>query len=148
MKVQNSRLHLAARRGELLAELFFQELDPVFVSRPTTQEIGYDLLVGFANEKAGINTFGIEVKTTERPLGSHFPISRHVFNRLAHSNVPGLLLVADVKRNRLYYAWLRSKGSQNGGDTILIPLVEINEITKRELKKQFEKAHDGVTIAG
>ena len=104
MTARNTRSGLAGRRGEIMAELFFQELDPLFVSRPTTEDIGYDLLVGFRNEKAGINTIAVEVKSTEQLLEPRFSIQRSAFNRLVHSNVPALLLVADVKQNRLYYA--------------------------------------------
>lgn len=128
---------MAHYRGELMAELFFQELDPVFLTRPTTTDLGYDLLVGFSNQKSGINTFAVEVKSTEHTPKSHFPMHRGVFDRLAHSNIPSLLLVAEVKQRRLYYAWLRPNGAKHRGDSISIPLVEINDATKEELKSQF-----------
>jgi hypothetical protein len=149
MSNQNSRSqsNLVGRRAELLAELFFQELNPLFLSRPT-RDCGYDLLVGFNNENAGINTFAVEVRATAQPLESYYPIRRSVFNRMAHSNVPGLLLVADVKRNRLYYAWLRASEMTGRGDTIAIPVVEINQRTREKLKKQFEAANSGVAAVG
>jgi hypothetical protein len=138
---------LTSRRAELLAEVFFQELDPVFISRPT-QDVGYDLLVGFRNEKAGINTFAVEVKATERPPGSRFPLPRKVFNRIVHSNVPGLLVVADVKKNQLYYAWLRSSDGEGNATTISVRVVEINDATKNELLGQFRRADARVAAAG
>ena len=120
----------------------------MFISRPPIKDVGYDLLVGFSNDKAGVNTFSVEVKSTEEPPSElRFPIPRSVFNRIAHSNVPGLLLVADVKRNQLYYAWLTSGGSNGGGHTVSIPVVEISETTKKKLKNQLRKAN-GVEAAG
>jgi hypothetical protein len=150
MSGQHSRSpsHVAARRGELLAELFFQALDPVFVSRPTSDVLGYDLLVGFANDKAGVNTFAVEVKTTEHPAGSHYPIERRAFDRLAHSNLPSLLLVVDAKRSRFYYGWLRSLEAKSRSTTVQVPVVEINDTTKEELKRQFQRADGGVAVAG
>ena len=43
-----------SRRGELLAELFLQDLHPSFVAKPTA-DFGYDFFVGFPNTHGGIN---------------------------------------------------------------------------------------------
>jgi hypothetical protein len=146
MSSQNSGSHIAARRGELMAELFLQELNPLFVSRPT-EDFGYDLLVGFLNKKGGTNTFAVEVKSTDHQPGTRFQLPRRAFERFAHSNIPGLLLVVDVKQNRMYYAWLittKAAGSIN----VSIPLTELNDVTKKELQMQFEAADSGVAAAG
>src|SRR5688572_9816621 len=107
MTDKNSRSELVERRGELLAELFLQELDPVFLSRPTSPaDLGYDFLVGFVNSEGGTNTFAVQVRATEGPVSSPYPVPRQSFDRLTRSNVPGLLLVVDAKQNQLHYAWL------------------------------------------
>jgi hypothetical protein len=149
MSIQNFQSHsnLVGRRAELMAELFLQELDAAFVSRPT-QDFGYDLLVGFPNERAGINTFAVEVKATTKPVGSRISIPRRAFDRIAHSNVPGFLLVADVKQNKLYYAWLKSNEANSRGGSVSIPLVEINQKTREELRRQFHRANGGAAVAG
>jgi Domain of unknown function (DUF4365) len=152
MNVQSARANLTrsdliARRGELLAELFLQELDPAFISRPTTPDFGASLLVGFRNEKAGINMIAVQVKSTEQLPGPRFPIPRSTFNRIAHSNLPNLLLVVDVKQSRLHFAWLRPGRTGGRGTTILIPLIEITEITKAELKRQLKSASGEVGAA-
>jgi uncharacterized protein DUF4365 len=128
-------------RSELLAELLLEGFGPVFLSRPTSPEVGYDFLVGFANHKHGVNTFAIEVKSTERPPGTHFRVQRTMFNRFVRSNVPGLLIVADVKSDRLYYAWLRSTDSNGSGNTVSVPIVELNDATKASLERQLKSAN-------
>src|SRR5690349_13427533 len=115
---KNAQADFVERRAELMAELFLQDLHPQFLSRPTAGDLGYDLLVGFANPQGGTNTFAVEVKSTEREPPGKFPLSRREFNRLAHSNLPGLLIVADVKQNQLYYAWLRDQESHSASKTV------------------------------
>jgi hypothetical protein len=146
MSSKPSRSQFIARRGELMAELYLEELGPQFVSRPA-QDVGYDLLVGFLNDKGGINTFAVKVESTELPPGARFHLLRRTFDRFAHSNIPGLLLVADVKQNRLYYAWLTPKKS-TGSSRISIPLIELNDENKNELQEQFVAAEGGVVVAG
>ena len=140
MSTTTSRSQLIGRRAELLAELFLQELEPAFISRPTTQDLGYDLLVGFPNERSGINTFAVQIKATEKPPGSRIAIPRSVFDRITHSNLPGLLLVADVKQNRLYYGWLKSNNANNGGQAVQIPIAKADETAKKELGRQLKNA--------
>ena len=148
MSTRTGRSQLAGRRAELLAEVFFQELEPTFIARPPTPQVGYDLLVGFRNEKSGINTFAVEVKSTEEPVGPRFAIQRTIFDQIAYSTVPGILLVVDVKRNRLYYAWLRPNGKARGTPTVSIPVTEITEATKADLRRQLRSADGVVAAAG
>jgi hypothetical protein len=130
-----------------MAELFLQELEPAFISRPTTDRVGYDLLVGFTNERGGINTFAVEVKGTEQPPSGPFSLTRTIFERFAHSNIPGLLLVADVKHNQLYYAWLNASSRMSGTANVSIPLMMLDEESTGELTAQL-RAVDGVPAAG
>jgi hypothetical protein len=148
MSARTDRSSLPARRAELLAEVFFEELKPEFVARPPTPDVGYDLLVGFRNEKSGINTFAVEVKSTEEPVGPRFPLPRTTFDRLAHSNVPAILLVVDVKRNQLYYAWLLANGEKRGTPTVSVPLTELTDATKPVLLRRLQSANGAVAAAG
>jgi hypothetical protein len=129
-----------------MAELFLQELEPEFISRPTSADVGYDLLVGFTNRKRGINTFAVEVKATERPPAGRFQIMRHTLDRFANSNIPALLLVADVKQNQLYYAWLSAR--KVSGVSVSIPLTVLDETAKAELRAQVRAPNAGVSAAG
>ncbi len=65
MSEAKSRSLYVERRGELLAELFLQDLNPEFVAR-ATGDVGYDFLVGFRNSRGGVNNISGVVKTTER----------------------------------------------------------------------------------
>lgn len=129
------KAEIMGRRGELLAELFLQDLGAEFVARPTA-DLGYDFFVGFNNSDGGLNVAAVEVKATERPVKSRFPIEKRVFRRLANSNIPVLLLVVDVKENQLFYALPDdcTAGEDPGGNTVSIPLTLVDETTKRELR--------------
>ena len=103
MTTKKSKAHIIERRGQLIAELFLQDLNPSFVARPTS-DFGYDFLIGFPNTGGGINNCAVRVEATERPVPPRFPIDAETYRLLAHSNIPALLIVADVKRNRLFHA--------------------------------------------
>src|ERR1035438_171961 len=104
MKMTPSHAGLVGRRSELMAELFLQELEPKFLTRPTL-DLGFDFLVGFENQGGGVNTFAVEVKGTENSISSSFSLDKRSYRRLVNSNVPGFLLAVDVKQNKLFYAW-------------------------------------------
>ncbi|WP_437905052.1 DUF4365 domain-containing protein [Sorangium sp. So ce327] len=132
---------LVARRGELMAELFLQGLDPLFVGRNSV-DLGFDFIVGFRNPRGGLNLVAVEAKATGRPVKSKFQISRHLHDILSKSNVPGLLLVVDVKTNRYYCAELtsRKEDEYKGKDTISVPVVELNEESRIALAKRLSSA--------
>jgi hypothetical protein len=132
------RNHDVDRRGELLAELFLQDLGPEFLARPTF-DFGYDLLMGFRNSRGGLNNVAVVVKATERPVQARYTVSRRDFERWANSNIPVLLLVVDVKNNRLFHTWPTPDIARDtgGSGTISIRLTEIDESMKETLRRQF-----------
>lgn len=138
MTIERSKPYIIGRRAELIAELFLQDLNPYYVAKPTN-DVGYDLFVGFPNTRGGINNFVVEVKATERPVPSRFPIQRKLYELLAHSNIPALLLVVDVKQNRLFYAWLTPPSIEGRRDshTIMIPVTEVSGAVKEELRQKL-----------
>jgi PAS domain-containing protein len=137
MSVTKSRAELVARRAELTAELFLQDLDPVFVAQPSP-DLAFHFFVGFTNPRRGINLTAVEVKSTERQVHDRFPIHKRLYQRLANSNIPVLILVVDVKQNRLYYSWPTQEISgSTTSNTIGIPLTEIDDNTKKELRNRL-----------
>ncbi|MGB8259750.1 MAG: DUF4365 domain-containing protein [Terracidiphilus sp.] len=138
MKTASSQASTVGRRSELLAQLFLQDLQPKFLTKPTL-DLGFDFLVGFNNTEGGVNTFAVEVKGTERSIESFFPVEKRLIRRLANSNVPGFLLAVDVKRNRLFYAWPERDDAElyHGQGRVSLPVTEINERTTPALRKRL-----------
>lgn len=130
---------MVGRRGELMAELFLQDLNPSFVAKPTS-DFGYDFYLGFQNPNGGINNYAVQVKATSNPVPPQFPLNTKLFKLLTHSNIPGLLIVADVKQNKLFYAWLtpeKGNADQEGKNIVRIPVTEVNDSVKEELRKKL-----------
>jgi hypothetical protein len=141
MKNMNSNAQMIGRRGELIAELFLQDIGAEFIARPQA-DLGYDFFVGFQNSKGGTNTIAVQVKATGQPLMRHFEMDKRSFDRLAHSNLPILLLVTDVKQNRLSYAWITPDivtGKRSSG-SVRIAITEVDDSSKNELRRQLAGA--------
>lgn len=129
---------LTMRRGELMAEIFLQELGALFVARPNFNDIVFDFIVGFKNKKGGINTTAVEVKSTSRPVTNSFVIKKKLYNNLAHSNIPAILLVVDVKNNQLYYSWpSEHQGASSLKDSVRIPVSIIDSEVKDSLSRKM-----------
>ena len=94
-------------------------------------------MVTFRNSRGGINSFGVEVKSTDQAVQLSFGIGRKTYNQLAYSNTAILLLFANVKQNKLYFAWIDKRRAQSGAATVMIPLTLINERTKMELRRKL-----------
>jgi hypothetical protein len=129
------------RRGELMAELFLQDLEPETIVRPKS-DLGLDFLVTFRNSKGGTNSFAVEVKSTGQDVQRSFGIDRKIYERLAHSNIPTLLLVANVKQNKLYSAWIDRHRSQSGARTVMVPVAPIDDRTKTELRRKLTASEE------
>lgn len=136
--IRKSQAEIVGRRAELLAELFLQDLGAAFVSRPT-DDTGIDFIAAFPNGYGGTNLSAIEVKATEQPVGDFFVLDKKWYQRLAHSNVPLLLLVVDAKHNRLYYAWPSEAGVQPKTDirSVRIPIAPVDEETKQQIRERL-----------
>jgi hypothetical protein len=136
MTEKRANTSVVARRAELLAELFLQSLKPSFLGRPNS-DVGFDFLIGFANAKGGVNTFGVEVKGTDRAVPNRFSIDRSTYRRVANSSPPAFVLVVDVKQNRLFYAWPDQHVNPSNGSKIDLDLTEIRAENQGELRKQL-----------
>jgi hypothetical protein len=136
MNDTRAQAHVVGRRAELLAELFLQDLGAEFVSRPTG-DTGIDFVVGFPNGHGGTNLSKVEVKATERPVGDSYPLDTRHYKRLAHSNVPALLLVVDAKRNQLYYAWPDDEEVNSSVRAVKIRVTPVNEEVKEQIRERL-----------
>lgn len=136
--VSTAPAKLVARRGELIAELFLQELEPAFVAQPET-DFAYDFFIGFSKPDGGLNTYAVEVHATAQPVNGKFRMPAEQYRRLANSNIPVLLLIVDVKRNRLFYAWPDADSAQAAQNAVVttVPVTEINDKTRANLRKRL-----------
>jgi len=128
-----------ARRAELMAELFLQDLRPSFLVQPTF-DAGYDFLMGAPNTKGGTNHFVVQVKTTVAPILGPFRITLKSYVSLAYSNIPAMLLVVDVKNNLLYFAW-PAPGLErtDKARTISVGLRKVDDSVKSDLRSEIRK---------
>jgi len=106
---------LKLRRAELMAQLFLQDLG---ASVWSTGERGpFDFIAVFRTADHKLRIVAIEVKASEHVSGTkfRFQASREQAHAVRHSNVPLLVLVADVKSNKLYYGWAADIRTQESG---------------------------------
>ncbi len=139
MNNTKSYAEINARRAGLLVELFLQDLGATFVSDPRS-DTGYDFIVAFPNGKGGTNFSAVEVKATDRPIGHFYSLDKKWYTRLAHSNVPSLLLVVDAKQNRLYHAWPGEgdvKTLNSDARTVRVPVVPIDDTVKEQIRERL-----------
>ena len=138
MNNTRSQAEIVGRRAELLAELFLQDLGATFVSRPT-DDSGIDFIVAFPNGQGGTNLSAVEVKATEHPVGEFYALDKKWYRRLAHSNVPSLLLVVDAKHNRLYHAWPSEAEPKLNSDirTVQVRIAPIDEEVKEQIRERL-----------
>lgn len=126
---------LIDRRSELLAELFLQDLGPKFVARPST-DFGFDFFVGFSNSHGGVNLVTVEVKSRQTTEPTQ-QLRASTYNLLANSNVPGLVLVIDVKSNRVLYHLVPPARGVLRKQNVTVPLIEVDDAQREYLKRLF-----------
>lgn len=136
----SDRTKMVGRRGELLVELFLEDLQAEFVAQAEhSRGLGYDFFVGFRNQHGGVNTCAVVAKATEQPVGDRFRFPKRAYDQLSHSNIPVLLLVANVKDNRLYYAWIAPEDVERREDATVVPVpvTEIDDAAKQSIRNRL-----------
>jgi hypothetical protein len=133
MTAKNTHASFIGYRGELMAELFLQELKPVSLLRSPGGSVGFDFLVTFSAKDGGVNSFAVEVRSSDRAIPSRFPVDARAFHRLVASNIPGFFLIADVKQNRMFFSWPDPRAAKTEAKvgTVRIPVTELTESNKK-----------------
>jgi hypothetical protein len=137
------RQRLIQRRGQLFVELFLGDLKPAFAIRaPDEADAEHGYLIGFTNRHGGTNICVVEYKATDRLVASPYPLTASDRARLTHSNVPVLFVVVDVFRNQLFCGWPEDLITASGkpSNRTTIPVTEVNEKVKRDLRRRLSKA--------
>ncbi len=134
------------RRAELLAELFLQELGPDYLAQASGPGNPFDFLATFVAPHGTSRSIGVEVKATQREIGSHFRLSspESAIRGWQNSNIPVLLVVVDVKRSKVFFNWAQAIGesaSPAGASRktagFAIPLREATDEEKERLKREL-----------
>lgn len=142
---------LVERRGELITELFLDELQPgAIVAQPSNRDVGYDFLVNAKNRLGGINTYAVQYEATDQPISATYRVTRDLFDRMTYSNIPMLFLVVDVKRNEIYYALLESDKTSRQSKLRHVPieLKRIDETETVRLRKRLASIPQSRVLAG
>ena len=136
---------LLGRRGQLLAELFLQDLKPQHLLEVTTPRAAYDYFVGFKTKSGATVTIAVEVKATQHPVRDHFMLitTRSHLDTLTRSNLPVLIIAVDVKKNQLFFSWASDIDPHKSSELrnhcrINLPVKEANDATKAELLARIE----------
>jgi hypothetical protein len=133
-------------RGELLAQIFLEDLNPISVSHTEHNSL-FDYTVTFAAPNGGLRLIAVEVKATERPIKDKYVFGADVVRRLSNINVPVLILVVDVKNNAIYYTWARTAAKllpQNADTTTVHVAVKRADEHKEKLLQEILGMSQGV----
>ena len=103
---------LIGHRAELLAEMFLADCGASVTRSPSG---GFDFLAFFSPSEDDLQVIAVEVKSTESPIPKELAIDSKLLKRAARSNIPVLLLVVDVKQNKLGFAWIDQFASRANG---------------------------------
>ena len=103
-------------RGELLAGVFLLDLNPEYLGRAIKQPAAYDYLATFKFSNDRLVTISVEVKATEKPLNDRhiLLLPRRQVEAMRSSNIPFLIVVADVIRNIIGFNWATALEDMGG----------------------------------
>ena len=77
----------------------------------------------------------VEVKGIEAPPGAgRVAVPAPQYHRLAHSNLPGLLLAVDVKHNEHYFAWPPPGLAGPAAKSVRVPVRLLDDAARDELR--------------
>src|ERR1700742_4996815 len=99
-------ISIKTRRAELLVEGFLDALAPLHFVEVAGDSLGYNFMVAFKKPDGGLKHCAIDVKQTDSILTGDFCFnSGRRFLELMKSDIPTAIVIADTKRNQLYYGF-------------------------------------------
>jgi hypothetical protein len=141
MPRQNPLASIVGHRASLLAELFLNELGATVLRIPDAREIPLDYVAVFQHDDRATAIVGVEVKGTERLENGHFSMRQQWISEAQHWNIPVLLLVVDVKDNRVFYTFadeLERQPSRARVANVQISVLNATENKDRLLQRVFQ----------
>jgi hypothetical protein len=97
------------KRGELLTKQFLFEIEPDdLIYTGDHADHFFDYMALFLKPDGSPVTIAIAVKATEEEVEGVYPFKVSDLEKFKNSNIPVLILVIDVKRNKFFLNWAKN----------------------------------------
>jgi hypothetical protein len=134
------------KRGELLTKEFLFEIEPDdLIYTGDHADHLFDYMALFLKPDGSPVTIAIAVKATEEEIEGAYPFKVSDLEKFKNSNIPVLILVIDVKRNKFFLTWAKNaivtgqKESLNSEQFISVPLRQGTPEEIQKLKQEIIK---------
>ena len=132
------------KRGQLLSQEFLFELAPKqAIYTGDEPDHLFDYMALFPKSDGSLVTIAIAVKATEEEIEGVYPFKISDLEKFKNSNIPVLILVIDVKRNKFFLNWAKNaivsekKESLNSEQFVSIPLRQGTPEDIQKLKQEI-----------
>jgi hypothetical protein len=97
------------KRGELLTKEFLFQIEPDdLIYTGDHADHLFDYMALFLKPDGSPVTIAIAIKTTEEEIEGVYPFKVSDLEKFKNSNIPVLILVIDVKRNKFFLSWAKN----------------------------------------
>jgi hypothetical protein len=132
------------KRGQLLSQEFLFELAPKqAIYTGDEPDHLFDYMALFPKSDGSLVTIAIAVTATEEEIEGVYPFKVSDLEKFKNSNIPVLILVIDVKRNKFFLNWAENsiaseeKDSLNLEQFVSIPLRQGTPEEIQKLKQEI-----------
>lgn len=132
------------KRGQLLSQEFLFELAPKqAIYTGDEPDHLFDYMALFPKSDGSLVTIAIAVKATEEEIEGVYPFKVSDLEKFKHSNIPVLILVIDVKRNKFFLNWAKNaivpeqKHSLNSEQFVSVVLLQGTPKEMQKLKQEI-----------
>jgi hypothetical protein len=80
-------------------------------------------------------------------LGDFYPMDTRWYKRLAHSNVPSLLLVVDAKHNNFYFAWPGDEDVNSSLRKVRVRVAPVDDKVKEQIRERLAGSEGNFAIS-
>jgi hypothetical protein len=136
------------KRGELLTKQFLFEIEPDdLIYTGDHADHLFDYMALFLRPDGSPVTIAIAVTATEEEIEGVYPFKISDLEKFKNSNIPVLILVIDVKRNKIFLNWAKDsimpeeKDSLNLEQFVSIPLGQGTPEEIQKLKQEIMMIH-------
>jgi hypothetical protein len=134
------------KRGQLLSQEFLFELAPKqAIYTGDEPDHLFDYMALFPKSDGSLVTIAIAVTATEEEIQGAYPFKVSDLEKFKNSNIPVLILVIDVKRNKFFLSWAKNaivpeeKNSLNLEQFVSVTLRQGTPEEMQKLKQEILK---------